>query len=342
MNYILKNENAIFYECGYSCDNAIFIKLGSEAFFITDGRYEIEAKEYAQNTTVLVDRDIIKVANELLKSSKNMQKLIFDPHEWSVADFAKLSVGHGNIFHEDPDFSRKKRIVKTQQEINKLSHAAKLGANAFDNFISKIDVDLIGLDELTLTYLAKEQFSHGGLYELSFDPIVAINANAAKPHARPTNDVLKYNDLLLIDAGLKFERYCSDRTRTIFVNKQMQSSTIQQFNSKRSQQIYDTVRRAHDEAISQLRSGMKAFEVDAIARNIIAKAGYGEYFVHSTGHGVGLDIHELPVISSKSDVIIEDGMVFTIEPGIYLPDEFGVRIEDTVVMKDGKAEILGA
>ncbi|MGW8169382.1 MAG: M24 family metallopeptidase [Sulfurovaceae bacterium] len=342
MNYILKNENAIFYECGYSCDNAIFLRLGSEAFFVTDGRYEIEAKEYAQNATVLVNRDIIKAANELLESSKSIHKLIFDPHEWSVADFAKLSAGNKNIFYEDPDFSRKKRVVKTEQEIDKLSHAAKLGAKAFDNFISKIDIDLIGLDELTLTYLAKEQFSYGGLHELSFDPIVAINANAAKPHARPTNDILKYNDLLLIDAGLKFERYCSDRTRTIFVNKQMQSSTIQQFNSKRSQQIYDIVRRAHDEAISQLRSGMKAFEVDAIARNIITKAGYGEYFVHSTGHGVGLDIHELPVISSKSDVIIEDGMVFTIEPGIYLPDELGVRIEDTVVMKDGKAEILGA
>jgi len=342
MNYILKNENAIYYECGYSCDNAIFLRLGSEAFFITDGRYEIEAKEYAQNTTVLVDRDIIKAANELLKSSKNIQKLIFDPHEWSVADFAKLSVGYENIFHQDPDFSRKKRIVKTEQEINKLFQAAKLGANAFDNFISKIDVDLIGLDELTLTYLAKQQLSHSGLYELSFEPIVAINANAAKPHARPTNDILKYHDLLLIDAGLKFERYCSDRTRTIFVDKQMQSSTIQQFSSERLQRVYDTVRNAHDEAISQLRSGMKAFEVDAIARDIITKAGYGEYFVHSTGHGVGLDIHELPVISSKSDVIIEDGMVFTVEPGIYLPGEFGVRIEDTVVMKGGKAEILSA
>ncbi len=342
MNYILKNENAIYYECGYSCDNAIFLRLGSEAFFITDGRYEIEAKEYAQNTTVLVDRDIIKAANELLKSSKSIQKLIFDPHEWSVADFSKLSVGYNDIFHQDPDFSRKKRIVKTGQEIDKLSQAAKLGANAFDNFISKIDVDLIGLDELTLTYLAKEQLSYSGLYELSFDPIVAINSNAAKPHARPTNDVLKYKDLLLIDAGLKFERYCSDRTRTICINDQMQSSTNQQFNSAKLQRLYDIVRNAHDEAISQLRSGMKAFEIDAIARDIITRSGHGEYFVHSTGHGVGLDIHELPVISSKSDVIIEDGMVFTIEPGIYLPGEFGVRIEDTVVMKDGKAEILGA
>lgn len=342
MNYILKNENAIYYECGYSCDNAIFLKLGSEAFFITDGRYEIEAKEYAQNATVLVDRDIIKAANELLKSSKSIQKLIFDPHEWSVADFAKLSNNESIVFHQDPDFSRKKRIVKTGQEIDKLSQAAKRGANAFDNFISKIDLGLIGLDELTLTYLAKEQLSHSGLYELSFDPIVAINANAAKPHARPTNDVLKHNDLLLIDAGLKFERYCSDRTRTICINNQMQSSTSQQFGSAKLQRIYDIVLKAHDEAISQLRSGMKAFEVDSITREIITKAGYGEYFVHSTGHGVGLDIHELPMISSKSDMIIEDGMVFTIEPGIYLPGEFGVRIEDTVVMKDGKAEILGA
>ncbi len=341
MNYILKNENAIFYECGYSCDNVIFIKLGSESFFVTDGRYEIEAREHAKSVDVLVGQDIYQMAKELLGSNK-IQNIVFDPHDWSVADFAKLSADMESIFQEALDFSRKKRIIKSELEVNKLSYAAKLGANAFDNFIANIKANGIGLDEFALTYLKKEYLSNRGTYELSFDPIVAINANAAKPHAMPTYDVLKYNDLLLIDAGLKFERYCSDRTRTIFINEEMQSSTVQKFNSIKLQQIYDTVRKAHDETIAQLRCGMKSFEVDAIARNIIHKVGYGDYFVHSTGHGVGLDIHELPVISSKSDITIEDGMVFTIEPGIYLPDEFGVRIEDTVVMKDGRAEILGA
>lgn len=341
MNYILKNENAIFYECGYSCDHAIYLKLGSESFFITDGRYEIEAKEYARGVDILIDRDIINVAKNLIRSN-NIKNIIFDPHEWSVADFTSISSDIESLFHVGHDFSRKKRIIKNSSEVNKLYQAAKLGANAFDNFTAALQSNGIGLDEFALTYHAKEHLSYRGIYDLSFEPIVAINANAAKPHAMSTYDVLKHNDLLLIDAGLKFERYCSDRTRTIFVNHEMHSGTMQHFNSSRLQKVYDIVRKAHDEAISRLRSGMKSCEVDAIARNIISDAGYGDYFVHSTGHGVGLDIHELPIISSKSDTIIEDGMVFTIEPGIYFLNEFGVRIEDTIAIKDGRAEILGA
>jgi Xaa-Pro aminopeptidase len=100
------------------------------------------------------------------------------------------------------------------------------------------------------------------------------------------------------------------------------------------------VQKAQDKAISKARSGMKASQIDKLARDVIEKAGYGKYFVHSTGHGIGLDIHEYPNISSRSDIIIEDNMVFTIEPGIYLPDEFGIRIEDSIAMIDGKAIIL--
>ena len=110
--------------------------------------------------------------------------------------------------------------------------------------------------------------------------------------------------------------------------------------NKKHQKIYDIVLKAQLSAIEKARVGMKASEVDKLTRDVIEKSGYGKYFIHSTGHGVGLDIHEYPVINSKSDVIIEDNTVFTIEPGIYLPNEFGVRIEDTIVMQNGKAIIL--
>jgi len=120
----------------------------------------------------------------------------------------------------------------------------------------------------------------------------------------------------------------------------MTFDTHQSFKSKKIQKAYDTVLKAHDRAISKARSGMKASKIDALARDVIDKAGFGDYFVHSTGHGVGLDIHEFPFISSKSDMVIEDGMVYTIEPGIYIPDEFGIRIEDVVVMSDGKAIVI--
>ncbi len=183
--------------------------------------------------------------------------------------------------------------------------------------------------------------SQAGKLDLSFDPIVAINKNAAKPHARPTKSILTKNDLLLVDAGVKYKRYCSDRTCTSVAEfENFNFKREQKFKNKKHQKIYDIVLKAQVNAINKARSGMKASEIDNLTRKVIEKAGYGKEFVHSTGHGVGLDIHEYPFINSKSDLIIEDNMVFTIEPGIYLNEKFGVRIEDTVVMKNGRAIIL--
>ncbi len=169
---------------------------------------------------------------------------------------------------------------------------------------------------------------------------MAINKNAAKPHATPTSKKLSWGDLLLVDAGLKYKRYCSDRTRTVCAQEGFGFGTKQTFSKLKIQKAYDTVLKAHDNAIAKARSGMRAKEVDALTRDVITKAGFGEYYVHSTGHGVGLDIHEMPYISTKSDTLIEDGMVFTIEPGIYIPNAFGIRIEDMVAMVEGKAVVL--
>ncbi|SFV71727.1 Aminopeptidase YpdF (MP-, MA-, MS-, AP-, NP-specific) [hydrothermal vent metagenome] len=144
----------------------------------------------------------------------------------------------------------------------------------------------------------------------------------------------------MVDAGLKYKRYCSDRTRTIYTDENMIFNTRPKYKSKKIQKAYDCVLKAHDNAIKKARSGMKARTVDALTRDIIEKAGFGEFYVHSTGHGVGLDIHEMPYISKKSDTVIEDGMVYTIEPGIYIPNEFGIRIEDMVAMVDGRAKVL--
>jgi Xaa-Pro aminopeptidase len=151
---------------------------------------------------------------------------------------------------------------------------------------------------------------------------------------------LKQDDLILVDAGIKYKRYCSDRTCTSIFNSSCDFTREQKFKSKKQQKIYDIVLKAQEKTINKAKVGMKASQVDKLARDVIEKSGYGKYFVHSTGHGVGLDIHEYPNISSRSDVVIEENMVFTVEPGIYLKQEFGVRIEDTVVMQNGKAIIL--
>ena len=339
MNYMLKDENAMYHECHYSCDNALYIRLESDAYFITDSRYTIDANEHVVGAEVVIDADLYGTALKILKKNK-IKKIIFDPKEWTVAGFDRLREKSKITFKAELDFSHKKRIIKSDNELKILAKAAKLGAKAFKHLGKAFQKNGFGKDEYTLTHMAKGVLGDFGSYDLSFDPIVAINANAAKPHATPTATILEKNDLLLIDAGLKYKRYCSDRTRTIQANKHLMFDTNQSFKRKKIQKAYDLVLKAHDNAIAKARSGMKAKKVDALTRNIIEKAGYGEYYVHSTGHGVGLDIHEMPYISKKSDTIIEDGMVYTIEPGIYIPGDFGIRIEDMVAMVDGKAKVL--
>jgi len=339
-NYILKNENAIYYECGYSCDNVIFIKLGKDAFFITDARYTIEAQSQVKNAHVIESSNLIDEAKKVLKKSK-IKKLIFDGNDFTYNTYTTLTNDLKIKFLNKPSFSQQKRMIKTNEEIDILHKAAKLGRVGFKKLAQYIQSNGLDKKEKFLHFKAIESMSQTGKLELSFDPIVAINKNAAKPHALPTNKKLSKNDLLLVDAGVKYKRYCSDRTCVAAVNfDTFNFKREQTFKNKKHQKIYDIVYKAQLNAINNARSGMKASEIDNLTRSIIKKAGYEKEYVHSTGHGVGLDIHEYPFINSKSDVIIEDNMVFTIEPGIYLAGEFGVRIEDTVVMRNGRAVIL--
>ena len=339
-NYILQNENSVYFECGYSCDNVIFLKLGSESFFITDGRYEIEAKLFARNCKVIISRDLIKTTRKILKKN-NIKKISFDSNSFTVSTFQKLSNKLDIKFIQKPNFSKLKRIIKTDKEIEYIKKAMELGRAGFKRFSHFLEKDGVGKTEKYLFFKAKEMMGNYGELDLSFNPIVAINQNSAKPHALPTDMKLKTADLLLVDAGVKYKRYCSDRTCTsIFNQNRIDFKRPQQFSTRKQQKIYDLVRKAQEKTIEKVRVGMKACEVDKIGRDIIEKAGYGNEFSHGTGHGVGIDIHEYPNINRKTKTIIEDNMVFTVEPGIYLNNKFGVRIEDTIVMKNGKAIIL--
>ncbi|WP_418180207.1 M24 family metallopeptidase [Aliarcobacter lanthieri] len=339
-NFILKNENAIYYETNFSCDNVIFLSLGSEKFFITDARYTLEAKECIKNCEVIESSDLVASAKEILNKN-NIKELVFDPNDFSYATYSNLVKDIKTIFKEEPNFSKTKRLIKSDDEIKLLKKASVLGRLGFENFAKYIKKYGLKKSEEFLYFKAFENMSQSGKLNISFEPIVAINENAAKPHALPTSKKLRQGDLLLVDAGVKYKRYCSDRTCTSYVNfDNFNFEREQKFKNKKHQKIYDIVYKAQTTAINKARSGMQAKEIDKIARDIITKAGYGDFFVHSTGHGVGLDIHEFPNINTKNDLIIEDNMVFTIEPGIYLPNEFGVRIEDTIVMKNGRAIIL--
>jgi len=338
VNFILRDENAVRYECGFGCDNVIYIRLGSEARLITDGRYAEDAERKAHGVEVTVSSDILSTAVKILKKS-GISSCILDPREWDISSYELLKKSGVRWIYEK-DFSHRRRVIKSREEIKYLSKAAKLGAKAFDEMSRLFECKGIGRDERYLAMLAEKALRKGGRYGLSFDPIVAIGPSSARPHAVPSDRKLKYGRLLLVDAGLRYRGYCSDRTRTVAVDRGFDFGYEQKFSSKREKKIYDIVLEAHDRAIAGARSGMRASKIDALARKVIEKAGYGDLFLHSTGHGVGLDIHEMPYISPKSDTVVEDGMVFTIEPGIYIPGEFGVRIEDTIVMRDGRAEVL--
>ncbi|WP_096015592.1 M24 family metallopeptidase [Campylobacter lanienae] len=336
LNYILKDENAVYFECGYSCDNEIFIKFQNRGFFITDSRYAIEARSVILNSEVIESRDIIKSARLLLRSL-GVRDMIYNPSDFSYFDFVNLSRDLHINFIAKNEFSKLKRQIKSSLEIEILKEAARLGASKFDELSQAISS---GMSEKTINFKAENIFRDGGNLALSFTPITAINANAAKAHALPLDERIKSNDLLLVDAGVRYQRYCSDRTRTAEFKDGFKFTKEQKFSNSKQNEIYQIVKEAQNLAIKAVKPGVRACDIDAAARDFIAKNGYGEYFFHSTGHGVGLDIHEFPIISPKSTTIIEPGMVFSVEPGIYIENEFGIRIEDVVVVTNDGCEVL--
>ena len=208
-------------------------------------------------------------------------------------------------------YIEKQRMIKTDLEIEKIKKATEIAQKSFlqlDILNNKSTEKEVAFD------LARYMIENGASKE-SFDTIVTTGSNSSLPHAIPEDKSLEQP--ILIDWGAIYEGYCSDNTRTMVY-------------SEAQQEIWDIVAEAHDKAIKAIKPGLKCCEVDKVARDIITEYGYGNNFIHSTGHSLGLDIHETPGFSTRDDTIIEEGMVITVEPGIYLEGEFGVRLEDTV------------
>lgn len=188
-----------------------------------------------------------------------------------------------------------------------------------------------GISERDLAWEVEKSIRDHGSQTLPFNIIAASGPNAAMPHAHPSSRTIKSGDAVVIDMGAKTSDYTSDLTRTLCPGKR---------GNKNFKKIYDIVLKAQLAAIEGIRAGMTGSEADAIARKVIADGGYGETFGHSLGHGIGLQTHEGPVLGTNSKDILKDGMVFTIEPGIYITGWGGVRIEDDVIMENGKLRVL--
>ena len=214
------------------------------------------------------------------------------------------------------------RMCKDDIEVSAIQEAVNMAQEAMNLLLREIKT---GMTEKEIaSRLVLHSFKLGSGTELPFMPIVASGPNSANPHAMPTDRKIQYGDMLVIDWGVNVDGYLSDLTRTFAIGE----ATPQQI------EIYDIVHQANQAAFSVAKPGITAGEVDKAARDVIEIAGFGEYFTHRTGHGLGMQSHEPPYMRMGNDVVLEPGMVFTIEPGIYIPEKDGVRIEDDVIVTE--------
>ncbi|MGE5596988.1 MAG: aminopeptidase P family protein [Hyphomicrobiales bacterium] len=221
----------------------------------------------------------------------------------------------------------KLRERKTIEELMSLEEAIRIADEAFERVQAAFEP---GQTEREVADAVRRAVQELGAEDISFDTIVAAGAHGARPHASPRNEPIAAGQPIVVDMGARYEGYCSDLTRTFVAGDP----------PPKFRAIYEIVFEAQRAAIEGVEAGMSGADADRLAWDVIAKAGYGEQFGHGLGHGVGLQVHEAPYLGPTSEDVIEDGMVFTIEPGIYLPGEFGVRIEDIVVLENGKARVL--
>jgi len=220
------------------------------------------------------------------------------------------------------------RRRKDEDEIAKIREAVALTDRAFEHILSFIRP---GLSEREIAWELEKFLRENGSDGLAFPSIVAAGPNSALPHATPTDYRLKEGELVLFDLGGRYEGYCADMTRVIVLGEP----------TARQCEVYEIVLRAQEAALAGIKPGMGGVEADALAREVIKEAGYSDYFGHGLGHGVGLAVHEGPRLSYLAeDDVLEPGMVVTVEPGIYLPGEFGIRIEDLCVVRDHGLEVL--
>ncbi len=217
------------------------------------------------------------------------------------------------------------RLRKDQHELALLRKAGEVADGVMQQIIAKI---VPGMREIDVVEELKNLWTKEGVDEVSFNPIIGAGANGAQPHHQSGQTTIKSGDMVVIDMGGVINHYCSDMTRTIAIGEV----------TPQMKDVYEVVHRAHEAGAKAVKPGVLLGEIDHIARTVIKEAGYGSYFIHRTGHGLGIEVHEEPYVYSGNQQPIETGMVFSIEPGIYLPGQFGVRIEDIVIATETNCE----
>lgn len=294
----------------------------SSASFFTDGRYTFQAREEVSGARIhIAKRGLLRAAGEALCRARGRRRVAFSPTVLTVDQKRVLdsSAGSGIRWVADHSVVEKLRSIKDASELAVMKQAADLVGAVFAAVLPRIRP---GLTELGLAAEIEYEMKRHGAAGASFETIVASGARSAWPHARPSPKPLRKKDLVVLDMGVILRGYCSDMTRTVFLGKA----------PRRISGLYQAVLDAHAAAKAAIRPGVRAGEVDAAARNVLKRAGLARYFIHSTGHGLGLEVHEMPRLGKGDESILKEGMVVTVEPGVYVEGVGGIRIEDDVVV----------
>jgi Xaa-Pro aminopeptidase len=324
----------IAYLSGFVGSAGILIVERRRATLLTDGRYRVQAREQVRSAGVTVEipqGSILRAAGEFLaaQGGKRGRTVAFEPANLTVAaqkDLAKAA-GRGLRWSAQPGWVEELRAIKSPSEITKMRAAARLISKVFEQVIRLIRP---GVTELEIAAEMDYRMRKLGAEGPSFETIVASGPRAALPHARPTTKRVARNELVVLDAGAILRGYCSDMTRTVYVGRA----------PERVKRWYKAVLEAQSAACKAVAAGVQAGVPDAEARRVLDSFKLSKYFVHSTGHGLGLEVHEEPRLAKGQTRLLQSGMVVTIEPGIYMAGVGGIRIEDEVAIFEGRAEVL--
>lgn len=324
--YIVMSPENRRYLSGFTGSSANLFISGEEAFLLTDFRYVEQATAQAPGFQVVkTAQDTIAPLAELGQAAR---RIGFEGDYVTFADYSKLKEAFAQAeLVSLPNMVNHLRSVKDADEVALIRQAVKVADDAFVEILKYLE---LGQTEEEITLQLEFAMRKLGASGRSFDFIVASGWRSAMPHGVASSKQIGSNEFLTLDFGAIYQGYCSDMTRTVFLGEP----------GEKHREVYEVVLAAQLAGIEAVKPGRTGKEVDAIARKVIADAGYGDYFGHGLGHSVGLAIHEGPNLNPREERVLEPGMVVTVEPGIYIPDWGGVRIEDIVLVTDTGCEVL--
>jgi len=327
----------IRYLCGFSGSAGLLLVEESGSVFFSDVRYDTQAHEEVKSAKVVIARkSVLQALGEFLGERRRRSRgydIGIEAEHTTVVEKKRLTRVRpsGVTLKDAPAMIERARMVKDADELNQIRSAVALGARLFDRALTVLRP---GVKEVQLAAEMELVARRAGAEAMSFPTIIASGARSALPHGRASEQAIAPGGFVVCDFGVILSGYCSDQTRTVWVGD------VSGGVPDDARKAYEAVKEAQQAAINAVRPGTAVGEVDAAARKVLRKAGLGRYFTHSTGHGVGLEIHEIPRVADGQKEILLPGMVITVEPGVYFPGKWGIRIEDMVAVTSGGCEVL--